>query len=113
MWHKSSPSRIHQSENESVRKGWETKTKRRDYCFAVRKCSLLCFNSKKNLFFNQETHARCTQHHGRYKTIDVDNDDGTTTVAIVIVEAVVLTLMLINANADMDGVMREKGSQVS
>ena len=71
------------------------------------------FQLEKNLFFNQETHARCTQHHGRHRTIDVDDDDATTLVAIVMVEVVVLTLMLINANADMDGMMREKGSQVS
>ena len=34
-------------------------------------------------------------------------------VAIVMVEVTVPALMLINANADVDGMMREKGSQVS
>lgn len=50
--------------------------------------------------------------HG-HETKDVGNDDATTMVLIVMVEMMVLTLMLMLMLLHVDGMMREKGNQVS
>ena len=50
--------------------------------------------------------------HG-HETKDVGNDDATTMVVIVMVEMMVLTLMLMLMLLHADGMMREKGNQIS